>query len=185
MGNHASSPSGTPPGPRPAALPVLAAHVPAELVAMPQWVGWNWVWDATRGEWTKVPRHPRTGGHASATNPTTWTGFDTALIAMTRHGWSGIGFVVTCHDPFTGVDLDRCRDPHSGALIPWAAEIVASLDSYTEVTPSGTGVRVWVVGTLIGRLPDGKEGTRRGPVEIYSGSRYFTVTGHRLDGDRS
>ncbi len=185
MGDRASSPAATPPGPRPTALPVLAAQVPAQLVVAPQWVGWDWVWDATRGEWAKVPRHPCTGGLASATNPATWTDFDTALAAMTRHGWSGIGFVVTRDDPFTGVDLDRCRDPHTGAVDAWAAEIVATLDSYTEVTPSGTGVRIWIVGTLIGRLPDGKEGTRRGPVEIYSGSRYFTVTGHRVDGDRS
>ncbi len=185
MGNRASSPASTPPSPRPTALPVLAAQVPAQLVAMPQWVGWDWVWDAARSEWAKVPRHPRTGNHASATNSATWTDFDTAFAAMTRGGWAGIGFVVTRDDPFTGIDLDHCRDPRSGALDPWAAEIVAGLASYTEVTPSGTGVRIWVVGTLIGRLPDGKEGTRRGPIEIYSGSRYLTVTGHRLDGDRS
>ncbi len=185
MGNRASSPVSTPPSPRPTALPVLAAQVPAQLVAMPQWVGWDWVWDDARSEWAKVPRHPRTGNHASATNSATWTDFDTALMAMTRRGWSGVGFVVTRDDPFTGVDLDRCRNSYSGALDPWAAEIVAGLDSYTEVTPSGTGVRIWVIGTLIGRLPDGKEGTRRGPVEIYSGSRYFTVTGHRVDRDRS
>ncbi len=185
MGEQTSSPAATSPSPRPAALRVLAAQVPAQLVAMLQWVGWDWVWDAARGEWAKVPRHPRTGGHASATNPGAWTDFDTALAAMTRHAWAGIGFVVTRDDPFTGVDLDRCRDPRTGALDAWAAEIVAALNSYTEVTPSGTGVRVWVIGTLIGRLPDGKEGTRRGPVEIYSGSRYFTVTGHRLDADRS
>ncbi len=185
MGDHTASPPGTPPSPRPTALPVLAAQVPPELVAMPQWVGWDWVWDAARGEWTKVPHNPRTGSHASATNPTTWTDFDTALTAMERHGWAGVGFVVTRDDPFTGVDLDRCRNPQTGALDPWATEIVATLDSYTEVTPSGTGVRIWVIGTVIGRLPGGKEGTRRGPIEIYSGSRYFTVTGHRVDRDRS
>ena len=59
-----------------------------------------------------------------------------------------------------------------------------AFDSYAEVSPSGTGVRVWVVGTLAGLLPSGKEGRRRGPIEVYDGGRYLTVTGHRLNRGR-
>ena len=185
MGGHSFSNGDAASDAPPTTLPVIPESIPAQLTELPQWVGWDWAWDAARAQWTKVPRDPRTGRRASATDPATWTDFATALAAMMLRGWAGVGFVVTRGDPFTGVDLDRCRDPETGALESWAAEIVSALDSYTEITPSGTGVRVWVVGTLVGRLPGGKEGARRGRVEIYSGSRYFTVTGHRLDGDRS
>lgn len=174
----------------PRALVVQPDGIPPELTARRQWVGWTWGWSAQRGEWAKIPKHPRTGGNARSTDAATWTDFATAYAAMRRRGWAGVGFVVTRDDPFTGVDLDHCLDPQTGALAPWAAAIVAALDSYTEVTPSGTGLRVWVRGSLIGRMGtkgDGtpKEGARTTTppkIEIYCGSRYFTVTGRRWQG---
>src|SRR5262249_15610356 len=123
--------------------------------------------------------------HASSTDPATWCDFGTAVEVMTRRGWSGVGFVVTPDDPFTGIDLDDCRDPETGTLAPWAAEIVDLFRSYTEASPSGTGVRIWIVGTLIGLLPDGKQGGKRGGIEAYSGGKYLTVTGHRIGEDAS
>ena len=70
-----------------------------------------------------------------------------------------------------GVDLDHCRDADTGALEPWAAQIVEELGSYAEVSPSGTGVHIIVSGEL---LPGRR---RRGQVEMYSEGRYFTMTG--------
>jgi primase-polymerase (primpol)-like protein len=49
------------------------------------------------------------------------------------------------------------------------------MGSYSEVSPSGTGVKVF----LRGKLPAG--GNRRGNVEMYDRGRYFAVTGRRLD----
>lgn len=168
---------------RPSALPVDPDGVRPELIALDQWV----CWEARRridnpAEWTKVPINARTGAKASATDPQTWAPFATALARYRRDGLSGVGFVVTRDDPYTGIDLDKCRDPGTGALAPWAAAIVADLDSHAEVSPSGTGVRVWIVGSLAGLLPDGRGGRRRGPIELYSHDRYFAVTGHLLNG---
>ena len=52
------------------------------------------------------------------------------------------------------------------------------IDSYTEVSPSGTGIRI----ICRGNLPPGAR--RKGPVEMYdeSSPRYLTITGHVLDG---
>ncbi|MDP9366174.1 MAG: hypothetical protein M3Q10_18465 [Chloroflexota bacterium] len=167
--------------PRPAALPVRADSIPPELVARDQWVCWSWQRRPDKpDDWTKVPVDPRTGGKASATDPGTWAPFAVALGRHERDGLAGIGFVVTHDDPYTGVDLDKCRDPASGHLAPWAAAIVAEFDSYAEVSPSGTGVRVWIVGSLDGLLPDGRGGRRKGSIEVYAHDRYFTVTGHAL-----
>ncbi len=79
-------------------------------------------------------------------------------------------------DPFTGIDLDRCRNPETGSVEPWAQEIITELDSYTEVSPSGTGLHVIVQG----KLPAGRR--RKGRIEMYDRARFFCVTGDHLEG---
>src|SRR5262249_17926175 len=74
-----------------------------------------------------------------------------------------------------GIDLDDCRDVETGEIKPWAEEIIRDLDSYAEVSPSRTGVKVIVRGAV----PAG--GNRKGDVEMYDRGRYFAVTGHRLE----
>lgn len=97
-------------------------------------------------------------------------------------GWDGIGFVFTEDDPFVGVDIDKCRDPETGALTQNAQEIIKELNSYTEASPSGTGVHIICRGNHIrvGHNPRGKN-----PVEMYSWGRYFTVNGEHIAGTPS
>ena len=106
-----------------------------------------------------------------------FTGFHSAIAGMARLKAAGIGFVFLAGGPYCGVDLDDCRDPKTGKLADWAADVVRRLDSYTEVSPSNCGVKVF----LKGRLPAGGC-NRKGPVELYDGRRYFAVTGQRLPG---
>ncbi len=54
--------------------------------------------------------------------------------------------------------------------------IVELLDSYTEVSPSGRGLHVWVKGKVPGNR------RRSGKLEMYDRARYVTVTGHALPG---
>jgi putative DNA primase/helicase len=89
---------------------------------------------------------------------------------------SGVGFVFTEDDPFVGIDLDKCREEDTGEVQPWARKIVAALDSYTEISPSETGLHVFIKATLPGR------NNRKGPVEMYESRRFFTLTGKHLDG---
>lgn len=146
--------------------------IPPELIERRQWVAWEWI---TRGgKRTKPPLDPATGYRASSTNPRTWSTFDEAVAFCAKDNRAaGIGFVFTADDPFGGVDLDKCRDLEDGKLAPWAHSFVRFLDSYTEVSPSGTGVKAFVRGAV-------DSGLKRGPLEIYSSGRYFTVTGKRL-----
>ena len=83
----------------------------------------------------------------------------------------GIGFVFAESDPYTGIDIDDCRDPQTGNIGAWAQELIDKLDSYTEVSPSGTGVKIIVTASLPGSV------RRRNKVEMYSDKRYFTITG--------
>lgn len=172
---------------RPSALPVIVDPIPVDLRVHPQWVVWRYTWKPRAAKWDKPPYRARGGAAASHSDPATWAPFDVALGAYRAGGWDGIGFVVTRDDRFTGIDLDKCRDPESGVIEPWAAEIVDAFDSYTEASPSGTGLRVWIAASLAGLLPteaDGtqKDGRRTGSIEVYHARRFFTVTGHRLNG---
>jgi putative DNA primase/helicase len=168
-------------GAPPSSLPVDPDGISAELVARPQWVGWEWEWIADDERWTKVPRNPTTGHRASSTDRATWASFGVALDFARSLELPGIGFVVTAHDPYVGIDLDKCRDASTGAIEPWASAIVDRFGSLTEITPTGTGLRIWIT-THDGLLPDGVKGRRKGQIEIYAAGRFFTVTGHRLKG---
>jgi len=153
--------------------------IPAKLTALEQWICWRE--DDRDGKPTKVPikPYPTSGtAFASATDTGTWRAFETALTyhreSSTRT--DGVGFVFDPEERIVGIDLDNCRDADSESLEPWAAAIVDRLDSYTEVSPSGTGIHVLVEG----ELPSGRN--RRGDVEMYDRDRFFTVTGIHVAG---
>ena len=143
--------------------------VPAELAALRQWVAWRW--EERDGKPTKPPLNPHSGAYASSTDPLTWGTPQNAVRFCQDHQWAaGVGFVFTKNDPYAGIDLDKCRNPQTGEIAPWAQAIVDYLSSYTEVSPSGSGVKVFVRATL-------PSGVHKGAVEAYDSGRYFTVTG--------
>src|SRR5204863_1525828 len=118
-----------------------------------------------------------------ATNSRHWTTHTRATDVATKHS-SGIGFAlgaVQDGSTFAGVDLDKCRDATTGAIEPWAQRIVDYLASYTEVSPSGTGVKIFVTGSL----PESAKQGKVYKVEIYDRDRFFTVTGCHLAGTPS
>ena len=114
------------------------AAIPTELREREQWVLWKR--EVRKGEETKVP-YSITGMMADSTNSSTWTEFDTALAHV--EGYAGIGYVFSNVDPFCGVDLDDCLDA-AGQLDATAQKIVDAFSTYTEISPSGTGVKFWI-----------------------------------------
>lgn len=139
-----------------------------------QWVCWHS--EERDGKRTKIPYSPSTGVRARCDDPSTWDTLTEAREAVRERDYDGIGFVFTGSDPFCGVDLDSCLDPDTGEVQPWAMQIVEDLGSYTEVSPSGTGLHVIVRAVL----PEGRR--RSSHVEMYDRGRFFTVTGRRLPG---
>ena len=148
--------------------------VPESLLGREQWLCWRE--EPRDGKQTKVPIDPASGEYASTTDPETWSSFEAARKRAIREGEDGLGFVFTNDDPIVGVDLDDCRDPETGAPEEWAKSVIESLESYTEVSPSGTGYHVLVSGSL----PDGRN--RKDDLEVYETARFFTVTGTHVDG---
>src|SRR5918994_7972015 len=148
-------------------------QAPGELRTKDQFVCWRE--EDRDGDITKIPYSVH-GGRASSTNPKTWAPFEAAIAYAEEHSMAGVGFVFSEDDPYAGIDLDKCRDSETGEIDQWARKIVDALDSYTEVSPSGTGLHIFAKATVRGR------NTRKGPVEMYESRRYFTLTGKHLAG---
>ena len=157
--------------PRPAVLRVRAGNIPEILRKLTRWVLWDL--EQRHGKWTKVP-YQLDGRRASSTDPQQWATFDRVLKAYRGGRWDGIGFVFAADDDIVGVDLDHCRDARTGVVEPWAQEIIDTLNSYTELSPSGCGIHIFVKAEFRSTV------NRKGMVEIYCKGRYFTVTGHAL-----
>ncbi|MFH1919892.1 MAG: DUF3987 domain-containing protein [Planctomycetota bacterium] len=176
MDDSTPAPSGQ--GLRPDAIP----HV---LKNRAQWVLWRTV---TRdGKSTKVPFQAN-GQEAKSNDPSTWCSFDVVWARLQKGGFDGVGYVFSHYDDFVGLDFDACRNPETGEIATWAREAITRLDSYSEVSPSETGVKVFARGKS--PFSTGKKQTVDGPaingkepgIEIYSHGRYFALTGWRLSG---
>lgn len=147
--------------------------VPIEMKSLKNWV----IWGINESR-MKCPQTPiNTSVEARANEEATWSDFAAAVEAVARLGRGGIGFefgVEPCG--IAGIDLDHVIND-AGELASWAAEIVALMDSYTEYSPSGKGLHIFIKLTrpyseICSRNKDQKRG-----LEIYDKLRYFTVTG--------
>lgn len=145
---------------------------PTDLIEVDQWVLWE--------PKTKIPYQPN-GKKASSTDPRTWRPYVEVYEHWRKYAthYGGIGFVFSEHDPFAGIDLDDCLDA-DGTLKGWARGIVERFaDTYMEISPSGTGVKIFCKGKLptavVAKVEDGA-------IEMYDRKRFFTVTGNNFRG---
>lgn len=146
--------------------------IPSELRRYDQWICWRT--EMRNGKPTKVPVSPNKKDFARVDDASTWASFEIAVDALSRDDIDGLGFVFTDEDPIAGIDLDDVRDPETGSLSEKAEDIITNLDSYTEVSPSGTGLHVLIQGFV----PEGRQ--RHDGIELYDEGRFFTVTGQYL-----
>ena len=125
---------------RPPKSEVNADAIPDTIRQEERWVCWQW--KRTKSKWTKRPVQAD-GKPASSTDAATWTTFTAAMLAYQRSpDIAGIGFVLG--DGFAGVDLDGCVDPESGEADGYVTEVCERLDSYSEINPSKTGIKILV-----------------------------------------
>ncbi len=124
----------------------------------------------------KVPYNVLTGGRGDSTNPDTFTDFPSALAAVSAYDGMGVGVF----DSLAVIDLDGCVED-KGISSSVAQDIVAIMDAYTEISPSGTGLRI--ICKASGFVFDKRlyyiHNQRLG-VEIYvagATSKFLTVTG--------
>lgn len=147
-------------------------QIPSDLKRWQQWICWRYVDRGAGKKPDKQPVNPKTLHNAGVHWPNTWTSFQKAYATYCRHHLAGIGFVLTPKDPYVGVDIDNCIGPDG--ITPAAHSMVEQLNSYTEVSPSGRGLRILLT---CSPLPDNR---RTRAVELYAHSRYLTITGHHV-----
>src|SRR4051812_8218047 len=177
-------------------------HAPVVTLATlgmePVWVAWQKQL-VKNGKSTKVPHNANPGihGRASSTDRATWTTRDLAEKRAAKlpkpFGLGGVALIFSDLGDGTstgGIDLDTCRNPESGDIEPWAADIIEKFRSYAEVSPSNTGVKIFFryrtndLDNLRTAMGGGKFGTvwkRPGKdhppgIELYLAKRFFAVT---------
>lgn len=153
-------------------------RIPQELKALANWVLFKKVKRINKntGEiaFTKQP-YQTNGELASVTNASTWNSFTKVYNKLTSSKYDGIGFVFT-DSPIMGIDIDHCIK--DGKLSPVAVEILETVNSYAEYSPSGEGIHILLKGDLNIK---GARNTKLG-IELYTTGRYFTVTGNTIAG---
>jgi len=158
-------------------------NIPADLKGLNQWVGFVLDFNPEKGKHDKIPIDPHKLTNAKANDPGTWGMYQSAFDCIgkkasywvqRKSGWQkhektidGIGFEFA--GGIFGVDLDHVIT--QDGIDPAAQDIIETLDSYTEYSPSGTGVHILCKGTI----PPGER--KAGSAEMYSQGRFFTVTG--------
>jgi hypothetical protein len=160
-------------------MPVDDAGVPSSPKSLRRWVCWGWKWNGRKFD---KPPLQLDGRLAASDNPATWTDYPAALGAHRAGRFDGIGFVLGRDNDtgaiYSGLDLDKHRNPETGELSGLAQYALGILQTYAEVSPSRTGAKA----LALGDLPRGRRADHERGIELYSAGRYFTVTGRRLPG---
>lgn len=162
----------------------LFDNIPQELRNRRQWLLWKQLTRA--GKPTKVP-YQTNGIEADSSSPHTWTKYDAVVEAYHKGGYDGIGYVFDPIDPYAGVDLDDCINA-DGIIKSNAKAILDKLNSYSEISPSGKGIKIFVKATnpvniekKDGKFQQGFKSEKPDlEIEVYYGNRFFTLTGNRL-----
>lgn len=158
---------------KPDRMEILIDNIPQELTDMNQWVVWRW--ELRDGKWTKPPYNPNSGELAKSTDPGTWADFNEAFEALQDgEEWDGLGLMLT--PPHCGIDWDNSVIPETGDLHSRILSDLRKINSYSEISPSGKGVKTLCRATL----PKG--GHHTNGIGIFQKDRYFCITGHVLPG---
>jgi hypothetical protein len=155
-----------------------------------------WRHEMRNGKETKVPLRVN-GDMAASTRSSSWSTLaECKRAAGQLPNVAGLGFVLAAErdaeagqPPIVGIDLDGCRDPDTGEIEAWASEIILELNSYTEVSPSGTGVKIYCCVDPVPQVEANKLVIRpanghgkAAQIEIFTTARYFAVTEQHLGG---
>ncbi|RIL22687.1 DNA primase [Staphylococcus gallinarum] len=151
-------------------------QIPYELKELDHWCCFK-IEKVDNGRFTKRPYNPNTNEMAKSNDESTWVSFEDA--ASQSLNYDGIGFFFKA--PYVGIDLDKVgneieaylEEPDTDNII---SEFINVLETYAEISPSGTGIHLITKGELPPR------GRRRGNVEIYDTGRFFTMTGNQIGG---
>jgi P4 family phage/plasmid primase-like protien len=172
-----------------------------------RFVTWTSVPDG-KGKLRKIPLQANGRSKAKSNDPSTWSSYEALAHGLAREEVQGPGVMlgqVAEHLWLVGVDLDLALSPVTGEIGAWGQKWIDRLASYTEVSPSGAGVKIFgTVTQLPAVLWDDEEGKFKGKeatppgwtmpegaqdcghdkaeIGVYVELRYFAITGQHLEG---
>ena len=119
---------------------------------------------------------PEYSGGAMSNKPTTWGNYESAMKALESGLFTGLGIMFA--NTLCGIDIDGCIE--NEMMIGPAQDIINTMDSYTEYSPSGTGIHILFYGSIKTGKNIYKKNHNNG-IEIYNAGRFFTFTGKALN----
>lgn len=140
-------------------------NIPDELKEIPRWICHR----------DKVPKNPNTGRNLAGDQLKWGTTFREACVALAKYRFDGLGFVFVSNDEYCGIDIDHCVK--NSVVNDAAKEIIDYCDSYTEYSPSKTGIHI-----IVKNIDTNKVLHKKNGVEVYTEGRYFTVSGFGITG---
>ncbi len=129
----------------------------------------------------KSPHNPATGYHAKSNDPSTFSDFQTAYAAYQKGGYDGLGIGIFGN--FGAIDIDHCIA--DGKLSDMAEDIIGQMGSYTEISPSGEGIRI--IFTIEGFFYDKEQyyiNNQKKGLEVYiagATKKFVTITGNKFN----
>jgi predicted P-loop ATPase len=154
--------------------PLFLEKIPNALRKFDRWSPWRAQWNEKRGKWDKIPQVVDNLNYNLSTNKVkSWVSFDHVVKSLDLSKSAGLGFVMTGIKGLIAIDLDNCIGEQ------WAQDVIAMVNSYTEISPSGKGYRIFAFGDL-----DTDWNNHEVGIEVYGGNeaRFLTVTGNVLNG---
>lgn len=161
------------------------AKLPDGVKLMCCWCVWKYE-PRPSGKPAKVPYNPRTGMRADCSNPSTF-GRLADVQNYAERGYDGVGVLVgnlSDGSRMVAIDIDKCINVQ-GSLSPMAADIIRAMGTYTEVSPSGQGIRILLAVPADFTYDSGRYYINNSSIglEIYDSAttkKYVSVTGKTL-----
>lgn len=161
-----------------------------------------WKYETRDGELTKMPYSPNNYGNTStrakSNDPATFADFKTAREFYNAYPFDGMG--IGFFGNLAGIDIDHCIDRDAGTISPLAMRIATTINSYTEVSPSGDGlhiifevtsdfrdamaIKISKDMTVYKSMYFHKNSPKATGVEVYiagATNRFFTLTGKQIN----
>lgn len=161
-----------------------SANIPPDLKQHRAWLVWQvGNTDAERRKFGKIPIYPasrrrRHGQQGSADDRAALGTWEEAIAAFNADtDIAGIGFATLPEFGVVALDADRCVKHESGEAI--VAETVTAIcgTTYTELSPSKSGIRAF----WFGSAAEGKNHAEG--FELFHRTGFVTVTGNRIGGE--
>ena len=159
-------------------------NLPQELKMNGLWCGWRLT---SKG---KEPFNLTTNQHAKSNDETTFSGYGSLLnnihkfLKFDENGKQVGGVGLGIFRGYSAIDIDHCVE--DGVISDLAADIIKYCNSYTEYSPSGTGIRIIFKTQVKINKSDYYINNSKLGLEIYisnNTNKFVTITGNKISGD--